>query len=260
VEVLIFNKDVNASRYAAKMFAKLIRKKPAAVLGLATGSTPCLLYAELRQQHEEEGLDFSRITSFNLDEYVGLDGDHPQSYRYFMQQALFDHINVHPGKVHLPDGKSDDIPANCVDYEKNISAAGGIDLQVLGLGSDGHIGFNEPSSSLASRTRIKTLTRETREDNARFFDSADEVPQHCITMGIGTIMEARQIVLLAFGERKATAVKQVVEGPISAMWPATILQMHPSVVVLLDDAAAASLDQKDYYREVADNKPDWQRI
>jgi glucosamine-6-phosphate deaminase len=260
VEVLIFEKDVDASRYAARIFSKLIRAKPDAVLGLATGSTPCLLYAQLRRQYKEEGLDFSGITSFNLDEYVGLDGDHPQSYRYFMQQALFKHIKVNPDRVHLPNGKCNDVPATCADYENSIRSAGGIDLQVLGLGSDGHIGFNEPSSSLASRTRIKTLTRETRKDNARFFDSADEVPRHCITMGIGTIMEARQIVLLAFGERKATAVKQVVEGPVSAMWPATILQMHPSAVVLLDEAAAASLDHKDYYREVADNKPDWQRI
>ncbi len=177
-----------------------------------------------------------------------------------MKQALFDHVNVKPDRVNLPDGQSDDVPATCADYEKSISAAGGIDLQVLGLGSDGHIGFNEPSSSLASRTRIKTLTRGTREDNARFFDSVDAVPRHCITMGIGTIMEARQIVLLAFGDRKAAAVQQVVEGPISAMCPATVLQMHPSVIVLLDKAAAASLNQKEYYREVADNKPNWQKI
>ena len=260
MEVLIFENDANASEYAARMFAKLIREKPDAVLGLATGSTPCLLYAELRRQHEETGLDFSGITSFNLDEYVGLDGEHPSSYRYFMQQVLFDHVNVNRDRVHLPNGKSNDVPATCTDYEKSISAAGGIDLQVLGLGSDGHIGFNEPSSSLASRTRIKTLTRETREDNARFFDSPEEVPRHCITMGIGTIMDARQIVLLAFGDRKAAAVQQVVEGPISAMWPATILQMHPSAVVLLDEAAAGNLSKKDYYREVADNKPDWQKI
>jgi glucosamine-6-phosphate deaminase len=260
MEVLIFDNDASASRYAARMIAKLICAKPDAVLGLATGSTTCLLYAELRRRHEEEGLDFSGITSFNLDEYVGLDGDHPSSYRYFMQQVLFEHVNINPGRVHLPNGKSDDVLATCADYEKSISAAGGIDLQVLGLGGDGHIGFNEPSSSLASRTRIKTLTRETRDDNARFFNSADDVPRHCITMGIGTIMEARQIVLLAFGEQKAVAVQQVIEGPISAMWPATILQAHPSVVVLLDEAAAAGLDQKNYYREVADNKPEWQKI
>ena len=260
MEVLIFENDAIASRYGARVFAKLIRNKPDAVLGLATGSTPCLLYVELRRQHEEEGLDFSGITSFNLDEYVGLDHEQPSSYRYFMQQALFDHVNVNPDMVHLPDGESDDVPTTCAGYENSISTSGGIDLQVLGLGGDGHIGFNEPSSSLASRTRIKTLTRETREDNARFFNSADAVPRHCITMGIGTIMEARQIVLLAFGERKAAAVRQVVEGPISAMWPATILQTHPSVVVLLDEAAAACLEQKNYYREVAENKPDWQEI
>ena len=187
-------------------------------------------------------------------------GGHRSSYGYFMQQVLFDHVNVNPDRIHLPDGKSNDVPVTCTDYERSISAAGGIDLQVLGLGSDGHIGFNEPSSSLASRTRIKTLTRKTREDNARFFNSADDVPRHCITMGIGTIMEARQIVLLAFGEQKAAAVQQVIEGPISAMWPATILQTHPSVVVLLDEAAAAGLEQKNYYREVAENKPDWQKI
>ena len=260
MEVLIFEKDTNASQNAARMFSNLIREKPDAVLGLATGSTPCRLYRELCRQHEVEGLDLSEVTSFNLDEYVGLDGDHPSSYRYFMQQALFDHVNINPDRVHLPDGMGDDVPATCADYERKISAAGGIDLQVLGLGSDGHIGFNEPSSSLASRTRIKTLTRKTREDNGRFFDSTDDVPQHCITMGIGTIMEARHIVLLAFGEQKALAVQQVIEGPISAMWPATILQMHPSVVVLLDEAASASLEHRDYYREVADNKPDWQKF
>ena len=260
MEVLIFDTNANVSLYAARMFSKQIRENPGSVLGLATGSTPRRLYAELRRQHEEKGLDFSGITSFNLDEYVGLDGEHPASYRHFMQQELFDHVNVSPARTHLPNGKSNDVPATCADYEKCISAAGGIDLQVLGLGSDGHIGFNEPSSSLASRTRIKTLTRQTREDNARFFSSAGAVPRHCITMGIGTIMEARQIVLLAFGERKAAAVQQVVEGPVSAMYPATILQMHPSVVVLLDEAAAASLGQSDYYREVAENKPDWQKI
>ena len=260
MEVLIFDKHESASQYAAKIFAKQIREKPDAVIGLATGSTPGLLYVELRRQHEEEGLDFSGITSFNLDEYVGLDSDNPSSYRYFMQQALFDHVNIESDRVHLPNGMSNDVPATCAGYDKSISGAGGIDLQVLGLGGDGHIGFNEPSSSLASRTRIKTLTRKTRDDNARFFNSADEVPRHCITMGIGTIMEARKIVLLAFGTQKAAAVRQVVEGAISATWPATILQMHPSVVVLLDEAAAASLEQKHYYREVADNKPDWQKI
>jgi len=260
VEVLIFENDAGASKYAAKMFARLVREKPGAVLGLATGSTPRRLYKELCRQHEEEGLDFSGVTSFNLDEYVGLDSAHPSSYRYFMQQALFDHINVDPGRVHLPDGMSDDVPATCANYENSIRAAGGIDLQVLGLGSDGHIGFNEPSSSLASRTRIKTLTRQTREDNARFFGSVDEVPRHCITMGIGTIMDVRRIVLLAFGSHKTAAVQQVVEGPVSATWPATILQMHPSAVVLLDEAAAVNLEKKDYYKEVADNKPDWQKL
>jgi glucosamine-6-phosphate deaminase len=203
-------------------------------------------------------LDWSRVTTFNLDEYIGLPREHPQTYHSFMWENLFRHVNILPENVHIPDGNAADIPAFCAVYEERIRAAGGIDLQVLGIGTDGHIGFNEPSSSLASRTRIKTLTPQTRRDNARFFGSEDEVPCHVITMGIGTIMEARQNLLLAFGENKAAAIAGAVEGPITANNPASILQLHPVAKVCLDEPAASKLQRADYYRWVYQNKPTWQ--
>ncbi|MCX7915339.1 MAG: glucosamine-6-phosphate deaminase [Verrucomicrobiae bacterium] len=255
MEIIIQPTPEAASQIAARIIARLLREKPNAVLGLATGSTPLLLYQELIRMK----LDWGRVTTFNLDEYVGLPPDHPQSYHHFMHTHLFRHINIPPNQIHIPDGMAKDIPAFCKHYEDQIAAAGGIDLQVLGIGTDGHIGFNEPSSSLASRTRIKTLTDQTRRDNARFFRSLDEVPYHVITMGIGTIMEARQILLLAFGKHKARAIAEAVEGPITAMNPASVLQLHPVVKVCLDEAAASELKRADYYRWVYDHKPDWQR-
>jgi glucosamine-6-phosphate deaminase len=260
MEIIIKNDAADASATAARVVARLVREKPDAVLGLATGSTPLRLYRELVRMHQEEGLDFSRVTTFNLDEYVGLDKDHPQSYHAFMWKELFSRINIDARKVHIPDGLAEDIPASCAAYEQAIAAAGGIDLQVLGIGSDGHIGFNEPTSSLASRTRIKTLTRQTVADNARFFEGDEtRVPRHCITMGIGTIMDARMILLLAFGEGKARAVAASVEGPVAAIMPASVLQHHPSAKVFVDEAAAAELQLADYYRWVYDGKPDWQK-
>jgi glucosamine-6-phosphate deaminase len=260
MEIIIKNDAADASATAARVVARLVREKPDAVLGLATGSTPLRLYRELVRMHEEEGLDFSRVTTFNLDEYAGLDKDHPQSYHAFMWKELFSRINVDARRVHIPDGMADDIPASCAAYERAIAAAGGIDLQVLGIGSDGHIGFNEPTSSFASRTRIKTLTRQTVADNARFFEGDEtKVPRHCITMGIGTIMDARMILLLAFGEGKARAVATSVEGPVAAIMPASFLQHHPSAKVFVDEAAAAELKLADYYRWVYDGKPDWQK-
>ena len=241
---------------AARLIARLLREKPNAVLGLATGSTPLLLYRELIAMK----LDWRKVTTFNLDEYVGLAATHPQSYHSFMWENLFRHTNIAKKNVHIPDGMTKDIPKFCAAYEKQIRAAGGIDLQVLGIGTDGHIGFNEPSSSLASRTRIKTLTQQTRKDNARFFGSEAAVPQHCITMGIGTIMEARQNLLLAFGPKKARAIAEAVEGPITAMNPASVLQLHPVTKVCLDQAASARLKRADYYRWVYENKPEWQQI
>lgn len=260
MEVIIQSSPEEACRVAARLVAGRVRQKPDCVLGLATGSTPLKLYAELIRLHREEGLEFNGVTSFNLDEYVGLPADHPASYTRFMQENLFQHINIPPESIHIPDGIAGDIPGSCASYENSIRSAGGIDVQVLGLGRDGHIGFNEPTSSLASRTRIKTLTQQTREDNARFFNSTDEVPRHVITMGIQTIMEARECVLLAFGSGKAKIVAEVIEGPLTAMVPGSILQMHPATRILIDDAAAAGLKRREYYQFVYANKPEWQKF
>ena len=209
--------------------------------------------------HARGELDFSEVTTFNLDEYVGLPPGHPQSYAHFMRENFFAHVNIPRARIHIPDGLARDIPAHCAAYEAAIHEAGGIDLQLLGLGSDGHIGFNEPSSSLASRTRLKTLTERTIRDNARFFASPAEVPRHVITMGVGTIIEARSCVVLAFGEKKAQAVAAMVEGPVTADVPASVLQFHQRSILLIDGPAATALKRADYYRWVYANKPDWQR-
>ena len=256
MEIIIQPTPEAATSVAARIIARLLREKPNAVLGLATGSTPLLLYRELIAMK----LDWRKVTTFNLDEYVGLDANHPQSYQSFMWENLFRHINIPKKNVHIPDGMAKDIPKFCAKYEKQIKVAGGIDLQVLGIGTDGHIGFNEPTSSLASRTRIKTLTPQTVKDNARFFGSEAKVPHHVITMGIGTIMEARQNLLLAFGAGKARAIAEAVEGPITAVNPASILQMHPVTRLCLDQAAVGKLERADYYRWVFSNKPQWQRF
>jgi glucosamine-6-phosphate deaminase len=230
--------------------ADLVRRRPTCVLGLATGSTPLGMYNELIRMHREEGLDFSRVVTFNLDEYVGLAGSHPQSYRYFMQHHFFDHVNIDPRDTHVPDGRALDFEAYCEQYEKMIAEEGGIDLQVLGIGSDGHIAFNEPGSSLGSRTRLKSLTSETVRDNARFFASEKEVPRLAITMGVGTILESRQCLLLACGESKARAVRDTIEGPITAQVTASALQLHRDVIAIVDEEAARLLERRDYYREV----------
>ena len=260
MEVIIQKDAAAAASLAARLIADTIRAKPNAVLGLATGRTMENLYGLLADMHRTEGLDFAKVRTFNLDEYLGLAPDHPQSYHHFMWENLFRHLNIAPENVHIPDGNAKDIPGFCAAYEQRIRDAGGIDLQVLGIGTDGHIGFNEPTSSLASRTRIKTLTPQTRRDNARFFASLDEVPTHCITMGIGTIMEARHNLMLAFGANKAHAIAEAVEGPITAINPASILQMHPDAKFCLDTDAAAELQRVDYYRWVYDNKPEWQHL
>ncbi|GAA5117932.1 glucosamine-6-phosphate deaminase [Luteolibacter yonseiensis] len=254
MEIIIQPTRETATEIAARIIARLLSEKPDAVLGLATGSTPLLLYQKLVGMR----LDWSRVRTFNLDEYIGLPKEHSQSYHSFMWENLFKHINISPDNVHIPDGNAEDIPGSCKAYEKRILEEGGIDLQVLGIGSDGHIGFNEPTSSLASRTRIKTLTRQTCKDNARFFGSEAEVPKHVITMGIGTIMEARHNLLLAFGEQKAGAVAGAVEGPVASVNPASVLQMHPTVTVCLDEGAASGLQRAEYYRWVYENKPAWQ--
>lgn len=259
MEVIIKPASEAASIEAARLFAKQIQTKPASVLGLATGSTPLGFYHELAAMHARGELDFAHATTFNLDEYAGLPPTHPQSYAHFMRVNLFSKINLPGSSAHLPNGLATDISAHCAAYEKAIRDYGGIDLQLLGLGSDGHIGFNEPSSSLASRTRLKTLAERTLADNARFFASPAEVPRHVITMGVGTIMESRHCLVLAFGEKKAQAVAATAEGPITASVPASVLQMHPHCTLIVDEPAASALCRGDYYRWVYEHKPDWQR-
>jgi len=229
------------SKEAAKIVADRLRKKPNLVLGLATGSTPLGLYKELIRMHKEEGLDFSKVTTFNLDEYVGIPPEHDQSYHYFMWENLFRQINIDTRYVHIPMGMAKDVDAFCTWYEQRILECGGLDLQILGIGANGHIAFNEPGSSLGSRTRIKTLTGTTRMDNARFFKNANEVPKYAITMGVGTIMGAKEIILLANKAAKADAIRAAVEGPITAMCPASIIQLHQTAFVIVDKDASVKL-------------------
>lgn len=250
MRVIIVKDGAAVSARAAQFIAQLVRRKPACVLGLATGSSPVGTYQELIRMHREEHLDFSQVTTFNLDEYVGLDPTHPQSYRAFMQRELFDHINVQPERTHVPDGRALDFETACRQYEQRITDAGGIDLQLLGIGSDGHIAFNEPGSSLGSRTRLKTLASETIRDNARFFGSEDKVPRLAVTMGVGTIREARRCLLVAIGAGKAEAIRATVEGPVTSQVTASSLQLHRDVIVILDAAAAGLLARRDYYEEV----------
>lgn len=250
MRVIVESSPEHVARMAATFVAALVRKKPTCVLGLATGSTPLGLYRELIRLHREEGLDFSRVTSFNLDEYVGLAPSHPQSYRYFMQHNFFQHINIDQRNTHVPDGRALDFEAHAEQYERRIKDEGGIDLQVLGIGSDGHIAFNEPGSSLGSRTRLKTLTSETVRDNARFFNDPTEVPRLAVTMGVGTILESRRCLLLACGRHKAEAIRATIEGPVTAQVTASALQLHRDVIAVVDEDAASSLYRREYYREV----------
>jgi glucosamine-6-phosphate deaminase len=259
MEVIILPSATDAALTAARVVARLVRGQPRAVLGLATGETFRPVYADLVRAHREEGLDFSGVSTFNLDEYVGVDDAHPASYRRYMQESLFGRVNLRPDRTRLPDGLAADVDAACAAYEEAIRAAGGIDLQLVGLGADGHIGFNEPTSSLASRTRVKTLTAATLEVIRARLPPGEEPPRHVLTMGIGTILEARRCVLVAFGSRKAAAVASTVEGPVSALVPASALQLHPRTTVLLDEEAAARLALAAYYRDVHAGKPAWQR-
>lgn len=261
MEVVILKDSKEIGELGAGVFERLLARKPDAVLGLATGSSPLCIYDELAARYEVGRISFKRARGFTLDEYVGLPADHPESYRNVINTTFVSRVDFAPGAVRGPDGLAADVPAACADYDRAIRDAGGVDLQILGIGTDGHIGFNEPGSSLASRTRIKTLTRQTRVDNARFFDgNLDAVPTHCLTQGLGTIMDARHILLVATGRGKAEAVHHMVEGAVTAMWPGSILQHHPHVTVLLDDAAARRLQLADYFRETYAAKPDWQGI
>jgi glucosamine-6-phosphate deaminase len=261
MEIVILDDAAAIGRLAADAIGELLQRRPKAVLGLATGSSPLAIYDELAARCAAGSVSFAQAKGFTLDEYVGLAADHPERYRTVIDTAFVSRVDFVPDAVQGPDGLADDIAAACAAYEAAMAEAGGIDLQILGIGTDGHIGFNEPGSSLASRTRIKTLTRQTRIDNARFFDgNVDAVPTHCLTQGLATIMSARHVVLVATGAGKAEAVHHLVEGAVSAMWPATILQHHPHVTVLLDGAAAGRLQLADYYRETYQAKPAWQGL
>jgi glucosamine-6-phosphate deaminase len=261
MEVLILPDGKAIGGVAADAVGALLERKPDAVLGLATGSSPVAIYDELASRCAAGAVSFRRARGFTLDEYVGLPADHPERYRNVIDNVFVSRVDFAPGAVQSPDGLAADIPAACAAYEAAIQDAGGVDLQILGIGTDGHIAFNEPGSSLASRTRIKTLTEQTRVDNARFFGGEiDAVPTHCLTQGLGTIMAARHIILVATGRGKAEAVHHLAEGSVSAFWPATILQHHPHVTVLLDEPAAGRLQLVDYYRETYRRKPDRQGI
>ncbi|MFL0248504.1 glucosamine-6-phosphate deaminase [Candidatus Clostridium stratigraminis] len=241
MELIIAKNYEEMSKIAAKEIAKLVYVKPDAILGLATGSTPEGVYKELVELNKESRIDFSKVTSFNLDEYKGLTGDHPQSYRYFMDTKLFNHINIDKTNTHVLSGVTKDIEKECEEYDAAIEAAGGIDLQLLGIGGNGHIGFNEPSEYLNMNTHLTKLTKDTIEANSRFFNKIEEVPTEAITMGLGSIMKAKKIILLASGEKKAEIIAKLVQEKISTKIPASLLQVHPDVLVIVDQDAASKL-------------------
>ncbi len=259
MEVVIKSSPTEASKSAALLIKKTILNDPACVLGLATGSTPLKTYEELIKLYQEKIISFKKVVSFNLDEYVGLAPADKNSYRSFMNDNFFTRTDIQIKNTHLPNALPKSIPEECKDFESKIKKAGGIDLQLLGIGLDGHIGFNEPGSSLNSRTRMKTLTPETRLANSKYFSAIDRVPKHVITMGLGTIMEAKICLLLAFGDDKAQAIADMIEGPVTASVPASVLQFHPRCIAIIDESAAAMLKRKNYYTQVYDDKPGWQR-
>jgi glucosamine-6-phosphate deaminase len=255
MEVIVQPDYEQMSKVAAQIVVKILNTKPNAVLGMATGSTPLGLYQELVRLYKEGQLDFSRVTTFNLDEYVGLSANHPQSFHYFMRDHFFQHVNIPPQNINIPSGTTSNYPAFCDWYEQRIAECGGIDLQILGIGSDGHIAFNEPTSSLSSRTRLKTLSEQTINDNARFFERREDVPVYSITMGVGTILDARKLVLVANGKAKAQAIAQAVEGPVTSMVTASAIQMHQDATVIVDEEAASQLTMRDYYDFIYAAKP-----
>jgi glucosamine-6-phosphate deaminase len=257
-EVVIVPTAADAGALVADEIVRLIRARPDAVLGLATGSTPLPVYDALRSRLD--GVDVSRVRGFALDEYVGIDPAHPESYRSVITREVVEPLGLDPARIQTPNGALETIEHAGDDYEEAILAAGGVDIQILGIGTSGHIGFNEPGSSFASRTRVKTLIEQTRADNARFFDSIDDVPVHCITQGLGTILRARHLFLLAFGRGKAAAVAAAVEGPVTSSLPGSAIQLHEHVTVVVDEEAASELQNADYYRYAYAHKPAWQGL
>ncbi|MFD5558972.1 glucosamine-6-phosphate deaminase [Streptomyces sp. NPDC127068] len=261
MEVVIVPDAAAGGELIAEAMAALLRRKPDAVLGVATGSTPLPVYRALEAKVRAGRVEVGRARIAQLDEYVGLPAEHPESYRSVLRREVLEPLGIGADAFLGPDGAAEDVAAACAAYETALADAGGVDLQLLGIGTDGHIGFNEPCSSLASRTRIKTLTEQTRVDNARFFDGdIEQVPHHVITQGIGTILDARHLVLLATGEGKAEAVAATVEGPVAAVCPASALQLHPHATVVVDEAAASKLKLAGYFRHTFAAKPAWQGI
>ncbi|HWQ91645.1 MAG TPA: glucosamine-6-phosphate deaminase [Clostridia bacterium] len=258
MEVIIQPNKETAAALVAKVIARDLRANSNLVLGLATGSTMERVYRQLVRLHREEGLDFSLCSTFNLDEYVGLFPSDPNSYRHYMNQHLFSRVNIDLRNTHLPNGMANDLDSECRHYEALIQRFGGIDLQLLGIGEAGHIGFNEPLSALRSRTRVKALTPTTLKQNGTFFGGEDKMPRRAITMGVGTIIEAQRCLLLATGKHKASVIAQAVEGPITSMISASALQLHARCTVVVDEEAAAELKEKDYYRWIFENEPEWQ--
>jgi glucosamine-6-phosphate deaminase len=260
VEAIIRPDPNGAARLVARIIAKELRANPSLVLGLATGRTMEAVYQVLAHMGRQEGLDFSLCRTFNLDEYVGLAPTDPRSYRYYMKRCLFDQVNIDPRNTHLPDGTAEDLDAECRQYEEKMKRCGGIDLQLLGIGAAGHIGFNEPLSALRSRTRVKALSPATVEQNANFFGGGANVPRRAITMGVGTILDCRRCLMLATGAKKAGVIAKAVEGPITAMVSATALQWHPHCTVVVDEPAASQLQAAEYYRWIFENEPEWEEF
>ena len=257
MELIIQRDQESAALLATRIVASEVRSNPQAVLGLATGSTMEAVYRHLAKMHRDQKLDFSLCRTFNLDEYVGLASSDAHSYRHFMNERLFKLINIKIANTHLPDGCAADLGAECRRYEALIANSGGIDLQLLGIGKSGHIGFNEPLSALRSRTREKALTPTTIKQNAPLFGGEDKVPRRAITMGVGTILDAKRCLLLATGESKAEIIAQAVEGPITSMITASALQLHPRATIIVDEAAASRLKEREYYRWIFANEPEW---
>lgn len=260
MEVVILEDPRAVGELVASAVVDLLRRRPDAVLGLTTGSSPLPTYRSLVRRHQRGEVSFGRSRAFLLDDYVGLPPGHPESYPAFIERELVRHVDFAPGAVRAPDVHADDLPAACAAYEEALRAAGGVDLQLLGIGTDGHIAFNEPGSSLGSRTRVKTLSTRTREDNARFFGSVDAVPRQVLTQGVATVLEASHLVLIATGTSKVDAIAAAVEGPVTAMCPSSALQLHPHVTAVLDEEAAAGLTLAPYYRETWAQKPPWQAL
>ena len=258
MRVIIAESPAEVASTAASLIASVVDGRRAvggeAVLGVATGSSPLGTYEALAERVRSGELDLAGVSAFALDEYVGLDRDHPESYHAVIHRTVTEPLGLDPALVHVPDGLAGDLAVACAGYERAIEAAGGVDLQLLGIGANGHIGFNEPSSSLASRTRVKTLAPQTREDNARFFYSLEQVPMHCVTQGIGTILDAGRLLLVAQGEAKAEAVAAMIEGPVSSRCPASALQLHPHAIAVVDRDAASNLELGEYYMYVEQHR------